>query len=252
MIYKHFRHATGLLTYSDLTFLLDPMLAPKEDKPPIQGSPNEYRNPRVEFPIQPDQIEFPEFCLVTHLHPDHFDDYAEHLLPKDIGLICQPQDASKFKAMGFSNLYPIETTLMIGNVEITRVPGQHGTFEIAERMGTSSGYILKSAHQPTVYLTGDTIYYDAVAQTLDDYNPEIILAFTGGARFKVGDPITLTPEDIQSIRLKSPKSTVICTHLEAINHCLTTRVKLNAYLSIHSDDIEGPFIIPADGELIQI
>ncbi|GAU78323.1 MBL fold metallo-hydrolase [Fusibacter sp. 3D3] len=252
MIYKHFRHATGLLTYSDFTFLLDPMLAPKEDKPPIQSSPNEYRNPRVDFPIKLDQIEFPNFCLVTHSHQDHFDDYAEHLLPKDMGLICQPQDTSKFKAMGFHNLYPIETSITIGNVEITRVPGQHGTGEIANLMGTSSGYILKCSHQPTLYLTGDTIYYDAIAQTLDDYKPELILAFTGGARFNVGDPITLTPEDVQSIRLRASKATLICTHLEALNHCLTTRTNLKDYLISHSDNIEGSFIIPADGELIHI
>ena len=199
MIYKHFRHATGLITYGYFTFLLDPMLAPKEDKPPIQNSPNEYRNPRVEFPIEPDQIEFPAFCLVTHLHQDHFDDYAQNLLPKDIGLICQPQDASKFEAMGFHNLYPIETSITIDNIEISRVPGQHGTGEIAQLMVTSSGYILKTSHQPTLYITGDTIYYDAVAMTLDDYQPEIILAFSGGARFKVGDPITLTPEDVQAV-----------------------------------------------------
>ncbi|MBF4693502.1 MBL fold metallo-hydrolase [Fusibacter ferrireducens] len=249
MIYKHFRHATSLLTYGDFTFLLDPMLAPKEDKPPIQNSSNDNRNPRVDFPIQLDQIEYPNFCLVTHLHLDHFDDYARNLLPKDIGLICQTQDASKFRDMGFNNLYPVETSIVIGSVEIVRVPGQHGTGEIAKLMGTSSGYILKTAHQPTLYLTGDTIYYDAIAQTLDEYKPEIILAFTGGARFKVGDPITLTPEDVQSIRLKAPKATIICTHLEAINHCLTTRGNLKEHLLAHS---EGSFIIPADGELIHI
>lgn len=77
--------------------------------------------------------------------------------------------------MGFTKTLPIDKHLTIKSIEIHRVPGQHGTGHISELMGTSSGYVLRTFNEPTLYITGDTIFYEEVKTTLNKYKPiEII------------------------------------------------------------------------------
>lgn len=254
MKYQHLRHATGILHYGGIEILLDPMFAPKEVNPPIQNSWNDLRNPRVEFPLDLACFQPPEYCLVTHLHPDHFDDYALKHLPNNIYLICQAENSSAFKDMGFTNVIPIEKELTIGGITLIRVPGQHGTGKIAELMGISPGYVLKAANEPTLYITGDTIFYDEVKRTLDEYKPDLIITFGGTAQFAQGDPITLSPEDILKIHKTSPQAQIICVHMDAINHCRTTKSDLKKLLSTELDSSQYPksFFIPDNGETVEV
>jgi L-ascorbate metabolism protein UlaG (beta-lactamase superfamily) len=192
MQYHHIRHATGMLYYADFALLIDPMLSEAKANPPIQQSWNSRRNPLVPLPIKIESLPIPTHCLVTHLHRDHFDIAAEAYLPKQLPLICQPSDASAFSAMGFSTVFQVESTFNIPHTRVTvkRVPGRHGTGAIAERMGISSGYLFKAKGEPTLYITGDTVFYEAVEKTLLDEKPQIIIAFGGAAQFSEGDHIT--------------------------------------------------------------
>ena len=38
--------------------------------------------------------------LVTHCHMDHFDGTAERLLPRDVPVLCEPEDAERLRALG--------------------------------------------------------------------------------------------------------------------------------------------------------
>jgi hypothetical protein len=57
-------------------------------------------------------------------------------------------------------------------------------------MGRVSGFILKAVGEPTMYITGDTIWCEEVKKALDIYRPEVTIVNAGGARFITGDPIT--------------------------------------------------------------
>ncbi|MBB6217766.1 hypothetical protein HNQ80_003889 [Anaerosolibacter carboniphilus] len=156
--------------------------------------------------------------------------------------------------MGFSNVIAISEHLTIDSISIHRVPGQHGTGHISELMGTSSGYILRTFNEPTLYITGDTIFYEKIKATLNKYKPDIIIAFGGSAQFAQGDPITLTPEDILNIHYSVPQAKIICVHMDAINHCRTTKDNLKEFLSSTLENSENcnSFLIPDDGEIIEI
>ncbi|HEX3078770.1 MAG TPA: MBL fold metallo-hydrolase [Lachnospiraceae bacterium] len=250
MNYKHIRHATGILYYAGLEILIDPMLAPKEVYPPIKNSWNDRKNPLVDLPMALESFNAPEYCLVTHLHQDHFDGYAGNHLAKNINLICQAENAEAFKDMGFLNMYPMKDRITIQSVSITRVAGQHGTGQIAELMGISSGYILEAPNEPTIYLTGDTVYYDKVQETVQKYSPDVIIAFGGCAQFSQGDPITLSTEDILSLHQDAPDAKIICVHMDTLNHCRTTREGLIQSLTDQPDNYKEYFLIPNDGEYV--
>src|SRR5438045_2587910 len=79
---------------------------------------------------------------------------------------------------------------------------------------------------PTLYITGDTIWYDQVAETIKQYSPQVIVANAGAAQFLHGDPITMTAGDIIRVCRAAPHAQVAAVHMEAINHCLLTRKEL--------------------------
>ncbi len=253
MNYQHLRHATGILWYGGLQILVDPMLAPKESCPPIRNSWNSLRNPRVDLPLDLASLQLPRYCLVTHLHLDHFDEAAKNRLPKDTHLICQPEDAERFEKMGFSRVMPVTSQLTVDSVTIRRVPGQHGSGGVAELMGVSSGYVFSAANEPTLYITGDTVFFEDLESTLDRYKPGVIIAFGGTAQFSEGDPITLTPDDLLEIHHSLPGARIICVHMDSINHCRTTRDDLKRFLALRLPDSKSrdSFFIPADGETLE-
>lgn len=255
MKYTHLRHATGILNYNGLNILIDPMFSPKESLPPISNTWNNKRNPRTELPINTNNFKVPEYCFVTHLHPDHFDQNADEILPKNTALICQSEDLDKLAEMGFCNLIPIDTEVTLKDIHIRKVKGQHGYGETAAAMGTSSGYILTSKDEGTLYITGDTIYYEEVEHTLKEYHPRYILAFAGGAQFSDDfldpGPITLSCEDLLKIHHTSPNAKIICTHMDALNHCTYGRDDLKKFL-MKNDILENAFIIPNDNETVRV
>lgn len=106
---------------------------------------------------------------------------------------------------------------------ITRTAGEHGFGRIGEMMGEVSGFILEAERDPKLYIAGDTRWCPAVAQALADHRPEVVVVNAGGARFLMGDPITMDAADVIEVCRAIPKSAVIAVHMEAINHCLVTR-----------------------------
>lgn len=240
------RHATLLITYNNKTILVDPMLSKKGAMDPIPLVPNQNRNPIVELPLALSVLCQPDTILLTHGHRDHFDEEAARLLPKDLSFFCPPQDVGLVKGKGFKNVREIKDTILWEGIEFLRTGGKHGTGVIGKTMGPVSGYILRSPGEPALYIAGDTIWCREVEEAIEVNRPDVIVCFSGAARFCTGDPITMDEKDIEKVCKKALGARVIAVHLEAWNHCRLTRDALGAYLK--ERDLVGNVSIPLDGE----
>jgi L-ascorbate metabolism protein UlaG (beta-lactamase superfamily) len=243
------RHATLLLDYAGMKILVDPMLSDAGAMAAIQNSPQPRPNPLVPLPFPVEQVlDGVQLVLVTHTHRDHWDDTAIQLVPKDLPLLCQPEDLRKMEAVHFVNASEVHDTKYWSNICITRTPAQHGSGEMARAMAPSSGYMLSSEGEPTVYITGDTIWYDQVAETIKEHSPQVIVVNAGAAQFLHGDPITMTSGDVIRVCRAASHAQVIAVHMEAINHCLLTREEL-----AHQAHTTGArLVIPDDGESVTL
>lgn len=241
------RHATILVTIGGKTLLVDPMLSDKEAMPPIANSNNDRRNPLVEIIDADEYLALMDAVLLTHTHRDHFDDAAAQKLPKSKPILCQLEDEEKLIGLGFENVIPVIKSVLWEGIRLTLTGGQHGTGAIGEKMGPVSGYVLEAEGEPSLYIAGDTIYCDEVEFALANYRPAITVVNGGGAQFNVGDPITMTTEDVAKLLHFAPETKVIVVHLEAINHCLVTRADFYEYFKREQE--LGRVIIPQDGEL---
>lgn len=242
------RHATLLITINKKKLLVDPMLSKAAAMTPIDNSPNNRRNPLVEMIAPANFLQEIDAVLLTHTHRDHFDVAAINQLPKNKPILCQPEDKDLLSNSGFLEIYQIDNSLDWGGISFTRTGGQHGTGEIALKMAPVSGYVLKSEAEPSLYIAGDTIYCEAVEEILAKDLPRLIVVNAGGAQFNVGDPITMTAEDVAKVCRKAPQSKIIAVHMEAINHCLLTRAALRSHLE--DEELSDQVFTPLDGDTL--
>lgn len=242
-----FRHATIILTMKGKKILIDPMLSPQGTMAPVQNSANDTPNPLVELPVDPSELLDVDIVLLTHTHRDHFDDLAKELIPKNITIFCQPEDAAQLEQFGFNAVRQVNSLTWEG-ISFIRTGGQHGTGEIGEKMAPVSGYVIQSKDEPSLYVAGDTIWCQEVSKALDNYHPQTIILNGGAAEFLTGGPITMTAQDIAQVAFHAPEANIIVVHMEAFNHCLLKRKDLRNYLE--ENELSTRVLVPENGEVI--
>ena len=231
------RNATVILELSGRRILVDPMLDAARARPPIENTANPVPNPTVELPFPAEEVvRGIDAVLVTHRHRDHFDGTAERLLPRDVPTFCQPDDASAFFDLGL-DVRPVGDTLDWNGLTIRRVPGRHGSGAVAEALAPVSGFVLDD-----LYLAGDTVWYEDVAETIERFSPRVAIVNAGGASFLEGGLIVMGIDDVREVASRVP--VVVCVHMEALNHCFLSRADLAAA-------VPG-VVIPRDGETVEV
>ncbi|AZA50151.1 MBL fold metallo-hydrolase [Chryseobacterium carnipullorum] len=223
---KLWRNATLVIQIGDKNILIDPMLGAKGSLGKFPMTDNELLNPLVDLPFSEeelkDQLSGIDAVAVTHLHPDHWDPKAVELLDKNIPLICPEVISEQIAQSGFKNIISVKDHIIWENISISITEGQHGTGEIGEKMGEVNGFVFKT-EEKTLYIVGDSIWYERIAEEIDKYRPQHIVVAGGAATFAVGDPIIMTSQDIIKVCEYAPEATVLVTHLEAVSHCKEDR-----------------------------
>jgi L-ascorbate metabolism protein UlaG (beta-lactamase superfamily) len=241
------RHATLVVTVHGRRLLIDPMLGDPGTAPPVANSPNQRPNPLVALPAPAAQvIAGIDAVLVTHTHRDHWDDAAAAAIPKSLPLFGQPEDEAKFRTAGFSDVRPVAETAEWSGTTLHRTGGQHGSGEMARRLAPVSGFVLRAADEPALYIAGDTIWCPDVTDALQRHRPAVAVLNAGGARFLEGGPITMTPDDVAAVARAAPSMRIVAVHMEAINHCVVGRAALAA--ALEQADLSSRVAIPRDGE----
>lgn len=244
------RHATLVLTYPTHRLLVDPMLSPKGAMPAAPGSPNPRRQPTVDLPITASELQgllaSLSAVVLTHLHPDHWDSEAQRRISPDLPVICQPQDVERLETAGFSAVRPVDESLTLNHLSISRVPARHGLGSIGDAMGAVSGYVLDSHSEPRVYLAGDTVWCPEVEVTLRRFQPDVAVFNAGAARMIEGGPVTMTGSDICIAAEAAPHMRVVAVHMEAADLCTLSRAHLRRLL--REARLLERVHLPADGE----
>ncbi|KAN0035278.1 hypothetical protein ACTA71_004540 [Dictyostelium dimigraforme] len=250
------RNATFVLNYGGKKFLMDPLLAKKDEYPGFEGTVNSHvRNPMVELPVSIESLYDYDAMILTHLHPDHWDEVAKNVLPKEKLIYCQNEiDAIQVRESGFKNVQTLKEGLKFNDsITLHLTSCQHGSKEafenqeLAKILGEVTGVVFEMENKKKVYIVGDTIWTDGIERTLLKYKPEIVVINSGFAQFVGFGAIIMGKEDVGRIRNVLPDSLIIATHMEAINHCILSRKELDQYVK---EKKYSNVKIPKDGETI--
>jgi L-ascorbate metabolism protein UlaG (beta-lactamase superfamily) len=220
------RNATLILHYGGHKILLDPMLSKKGE---IESWAGIARNPTVDLKVPINRIvDNVDLVLVSHTHADHFDDAAVRILNKSISILNQPADSAFFISKGFVNAQTLHTNINWKNINIERVNGEHGSGKVLEMMGKTSGFILSAKGQPTIYIMGDAIWTNQIKANIARIKPDYIIVNSGGAQIKGFENIPIIMDEKQTLDLiaSSGQARVIAVHMDALDHCRTTRASL--------------------------
>ncbi|KAF2076793.1 hypothetical protein CYY_001919 [Polysphondylium violaceum] len=251
------RNATIFLTYNNVKFLIDPFLAEKDRYPGFAGTVNsEVRNPTVELPCKAETLFGYDYLLLTHTHPDHWDEVAAQVLPKDKPIFCQNEyDANLVKKSGFTNVSVLKEVNQIGGVTIHTTPCQHGSDQVyaipplAEFLGQVTGFVFEHPNEKKLYIVGDSVFIDGIGEALKKHQPDYVAINSGNAQLTEGGAIIMSEKDIPTILSIVPKAKIIAIHMESLNHCITTRKDVENFCN--QNNIKN-VIIPKDNETFNL
>ncbi|MBL6448065.1 MBL fold metallo-hydrolase [Fulvivirga sp. 29W222] len=240
------RNATLKIKYAGKTLLVDPALGAKHSFRSFV-EPGKNLNPTVDLPITVEEVVADlDAILLTHTHPDHFDIAAVEILDKSLPFYAPPVDAGKVQEAGFRNVQVIEDKGELGDITITRTGGKHGPEEQLNLLGEVAGFVLQAGGYPIVYIIGDCIWDAEIENNLKTIKPDIVITNSGGAVFMGQVRILMNEEETIKVAKAVPDATVIAVHMEALDHCKTTRETLKAAAVANNIDV----VIPMDGDVV--
>jgi len=252
---QHIRNACMIIHSDEQRILVDPCLNPKGSLPPYTLFRKRPRlNPLVDLPLN-SESELSQITsgLITHCrygHFDHLDKSGIRLLAKkQVPVYCNSLDEPYLRRRRI-NTIPLQinqrTEFLTGS--ITPFPTAHGYGLIGKFMGPGTGYFIEPAGDKTIYISGDTVMTQTVRHVLNDLRPNISIFNAGTAALDLGRPILMPLQELLDF-IRTAPGKVIAVHMDAFNHCLTTRDILREAVS--KEGLSGKVMIPADGELME-
>lgn len=249
MRYTHLRNATGLLEWGGRAILIDPMLGDAGSLPGFRLFDGLKRpNPLVELPASTaDALSRTTDVLVTHTHIDHLDPAGvAWTIERGLPVWCAGVDVKHLRKQGLDARVATGEAMGVP-VEVT--PGDHGTGIVGWLMGPVSGLYMAPVEEPSVYLTGDTVLSDGVRTTVERLRPDVIVAPGGSANFGKGPDILFSIDEMVEL-VRICDAMVVFNHLEAIDHCPTTRADLRA--RFEREGLIDRVRVPEDGESVEL
>ncbi len=261
MIIHHLRNATFAIQSGNTHILVDPMLGPKGSLPAFARFRHPPRpNPLVDLPKGAEAVlGRVNFCMVTHCqkwgvealtHTDHLDSEGMAFLAnRNIPVACPEKDRRFMERKGIRVAAALRywQGLEFAGGNLTAVPARHGQGWIHGAMANGAGFFLELPNEPSIYISGDTVYTRDVDRALREMKPDIAVVAAGSASLDVGGPI-LMPEDEILRFVETAPGRVVANHLEALNHCPTSRKGLKARLA--EADLGSKVLVPDDGDCL--
>jgi L-ascorbate metabolism protein UlaG (beta-lactamase superfamily) len=209
--------ATVLVRCGGFTFLTDPNFLHRGDSAKLGYGLRSKRLTEPSMTIA--QLPPLDFVVLSHHHGDHFDEVAAAELDKQLPILTTAHAARKLERQGFTASVALETwesqDVVRGDarVRITAMPGKHAPQPLDALLPPVMGTMLEfDPGGPTafrLYITGDTLLYDRLAEIPRRY-PDIDLALLhlGGTRV-LGVLVTMdAAQGMRVLQLIRPRTAV--------------------------------------------
>ena len=254
---QQIRSAMVRIVYAGKTFLTDPWLAEKGAMGPFNDPGFRYcypeqgniAMPMCDLPMPVKNIlEGVDAYIVTHVHPDHID-MAEDgtvgaLMDKNVPVFVQSEeDAAILARSGFKQVDILSQDSSFAGIRLVKTPGRHGT---KIPCGPSCGVIFEHPDEKKLYVAGDTIWYDGVADTLATFRPDVIILNACAAEFIDQGRLIMDDNDVNNVYNACPNAKIIVSHMDNVAHAAITRKSMRDLLTRRG--IWNEVLMPDDGE----
>jgi N-acyl-phosphatidylethanolamine-hydrolysing phospholipase D len=155
----YLKHASLMIQDAGSRILIDPVFA----------SPFWFMRDFTPLDFDPSRMPAPELVLITHGHYDHLDMASLAQLPPDTHVISPPGYAGLLDEIGLRRRTTLDwyEGVRSGDREIMLLPCNHWTMRnpvAGPNLGLWGSYLIRTASGPTVYISGDTAFFDGFDQ----------------------------------------------------------------------------------------
>jgi L-ascorbate metabolism protein UlaG (beta-lactamase superfamily) len=203
---------------------------------PTFDPPGEYKagpvvlNKTAGPALSPESLGRVDIALLSHdHHSDNLDHSGRGFLSSVGRVLTTPAGATRLggQAAGLANWQSIDIPGKDGRVlRVTGTPARHGPVHLDR--GPVTGFVMAFVDAPerAIYVSGDTVWYEGVAEVARRFVVHTAVLFMGAARVPaVGtdDALTMTAEDgIEAARAFS-EATIVPLHYEGWGHFSESR-----------------------------
>jgi L-ascorbate metabolism protein UlaG (beta-lactamase superfamily) len=170
-----------------------------------------------------------DLVLLSHdHHPDNLDRAGRNVLGQAGKVLTTVEGARRLggNAIGLANWEQCDIPAPNGRVvRVIGTPARHGPPD--EDRGPVTGFVIYLLDDPEhmIYISGDTVWYEGVIETLCRF-PEIMIAvlFLGAARVPmVNSHLTFTAAEAVRFSRAMPRTAIVPVHFEGWKHFSESR-----------------------------
>ncbi len=204
---------TALIEIDGFRLLTDPTFDPPGlfQKQPIHMEKTE--GPAIAI----DDIGPVDAVLLSHdQHLDNLDRSGRGLLAKATATFTTVDGAQRLggNARGLQPFETVEFANQSGDkLFVTGAPARHGPAGIEPISGEVIGLLI-GREQPgdAIYVTGDTVWYDGIAEIARRYSPKLVIVFTGSAKPRGPFRMTMDSNDAIETAHAFPEAKIVAVH----------------------------------------
>lgn len=220
---------TALLELSGLRLLTDPTFDPAGTEYPT----GVYTLRKTAGPaISPESLGRIDVVLLSHDH--HFDnlDHAGRSSLETAGTVVTTQAGAERlggNVVGLSPWQWVDFPTRDGRIlRVTGTPARHGP--VGGDRGPVTGFVLTLTESPknAIYISGDTVWYEGVAEVSRRFSVQVAILFMGAARVAQVGPEHLTFKADEGVRAARAFSdaVIIPLHYEGWEHFSESRKQI--------------------------
>jgi L-ascorbate metabolism protein UlaG (beta-lactamase superfamily) len=209
---------TVILEIAGLRLITDPTLDPPGNYPAGPGDTIE----KLTAPALSDIGKIDGVLLSHDQHADNLDKAGKALVMRTSLTVSTKVAAGRLggnvKGLSSWETFSIPTPDG-GQLMITATPARHGPAGIEAIVGDVTGFMLTPDNgDPSIYLTGDTVFFEGVREVAARFKPKFVILFAGAAKPKLPVHLTMDANDALDTAFAFPDATIIPVHYEGWSH----------------------------------
>jgi len=215
---------TALIAVAGYRLLTDPTFDPPGDYELSYTRLTKLGRPAVGG----DQIGPIDSVLLSHeQHFDNFDRAGRAFSQSVARVLTTPSGAAR-AGSNAEGLRPWATTTLTkpgrGPLHVTATPARHGPAGIERLSGEVTGFLIAadSWQRRPLYITGDTVWYDGIAEVARRFAASLVMPFAGAARTRGPLHLTMDTNDVIEVANAFADAIIVPLHVDGWAHLTQT------------------------------